>query len=57
MVDNITSVISSVLSAITTIITPPTGTSDASLAYAALLALPVLGGTIAFARRLVKKSR
>lgn len=57
MVDNISSVVSAILSGITTLITPPTGTSDAALAYAALLALPFTGGIVAFARRLVKKSR
>lgn len=57
MTDSISSVVTAVLSGITTLITPPSGTSEASLAYAAILALPFAGGIVAFARRLVKKSR
>lgn len=56
MVSEITSAVTGILSAIETIITPA-GSNDAIVAYAPLLALPILGGVVAFARRLVKKSR
>lgn len=56
MIDDITAVVSGVISAIGTLINPANSGGTAA-AYAALLALPILGGTVAFARRLVKKSR
>jgi hypothetical protein len=59
MIADITTVVTGILSSITNIIDPTTGSSSSSaaVAYAAVLALPILGGTVAFARRLIKKSR
>lgn len=56
MVADITSAVNGIITAITSIISPA-GSGDSAVAYVALLALPILGGTVAFARRLVKKSR
>lgn len=57
MIENITSVVTAVISGITTLITPASGNSGDVLAYSVVLALPVVGGIVAFARRLVKKAR
>lgn len=59
MIADITTAVSGIIEAITSIIMPnvSSGTNSAAVAYAALLALPILGGSVAFARRLVKKSR
>lgn len=57
MISDITSAVTGILTAIETLIVPSTGQSATAVAYAALLALPVLGGTVAMARRLIKKAR
>lgn len=58
MIADITSAVSGIITALESIILPTAGgDSVTAAAYAALLALPILGGTVAFARRLVKKSR
>lgn len=58
MVDEITTAVTGILTAITNIISPSGGAgSTAAAAYAAIFALPVLGGVVAFSRRLIKKSR
>lgn len=56
MIADITSAVTGILTAVGTLITPDAG-SNAAVAYVALLALPVLGGTVAMARRLIKKAR
>lgn len=56
MIADITSAVTGIITSITSIISPA-GTGDSAVAYAALLALPILGGVVAFSRRLVKKSR
>lgn len=57
MVDSISAVVSGVLSAIGTLIDPLPSGSTTAVAYTTLMALPILGGTVAFTRRLIKKSR
>lgn len=56
MVSDITSAVTGILSAVTSLISP-TGEGTTAAAYVALLALPVLGGSVALARRLIKKAR
>lgn len=58
MIADITSAVTGILTAIESLILPSTGSTQVqAVAYAALLALPVLGGTVAMARRLIKKAR
>lgn len=58
MIADITSAVTGILTAIESLILPATGSTQVqAVAYAALLALPVLGGTVAMARRLIKKAR
>lgn len=58
MVADITSAVTGILTAIENIIVPTAGAdSTAAAAYAAIFALPILGGVVAFSRRLIKKSR
>ena len=58
MIADITSAVSGIITAIESLIVPTGGTESTSpAAYAALFALPILGGVVAFTRRLVKKSR
>lgn len=60
MIADITSAITGILTAVETLLTPTSGGSGAgatAVAWAAVLALPVLGGTVALARRLIKKAR
>jgi len=57
LVEDITSALTGILSGISSLISPAGGTGNASAAYAAVLALPILGGVVAFTRRLIKKSR
>lgn len=56
MVEDITAALTGILSGISSLINPLAGQTNAA-AYAAVLALPILGGVVAFGRRLVKKSR
>lgn len=56
MVADITTLISGIITNLGSLIDLG-GTGDNTIAYAALLALPVLGGVVAFGRRLVKKAR
>lgn len=58
MIADITTAISGIITAIESVISPNgSGSEAATVAYAALLALPILGGVVAFSRRLIKKSR
>lgn len=58
MIDDITSAITGIFTALTSMLSTGTGTTEAGArAYVAILALPVLGGTVALARRLIKKAR
>lgn len=59
MIENITTLLSGILSAISTLIDPTVAGETVATAapYVALLALPVLGGIVAFTVRLVKKAR
>lgn len=59
MIENMTTLISGIITAVTDLINPTTGTGNATaaVAYAGLLAMPVLAGVVAFARRLVKKAK
>lgn len=58
MISDITEIVTGVLSGISSLIAPTgSGSGSAAVAYVAVLALPVLGGTVAFARRLIKKAR
>lgn len=60
MIENMTTLISGIITAITDLIDPSVaqGTSTTvAVAYVALLAMPVLAGVVAFARRLVKKAK
>lgn len=59
MIENMTTLISGIITAVTNLINPTTGTGNATeaVAYAALLAMPVLAGVVVFARRLVKKAK
>lgn len=58
MVAEITSAVTGILTALGSLIDPGSSSGTGTIvAYAPLLALPVLGGCAAFARRLVKKSR
>lgn len=56
MVADITTALSGILEGIGSLVDPMAGTTNPA-AYAAVLSLPVLGGVVAFARRLIKKSR
>lgn len=56
MIENMTTLISGILTAIETLISPDADASNA-VAYIALLAMPVLTGVVVFARRLVKKAK
>lgn len=58
MITTITTAVTGILSAIGTLINPVLGEGTGSeAAYTAVLALPILGGVVAMARRLIKKSR
>lgn len=58
MIDNMTTLISGVISSIETLISPVgSGEGATAVAYVALLAMPVLAGVVVFARRLVKKAK
>lgn len=63
MIEDITSAVSGILTALASLVDPSasssTGGTPVTVAapYIALLALPVLGGTVAFARKLIKKAR
>lgn len=50
-----TSLISGIITALGDLIDPTDSTN--AVAYVALLAMPVLAGVVAFARRLVKKAK
>ena len=53
-----TTLISGILEALESLISPLTTESGTTaVAYVALLAMPVLAGVVAFARRLVKKAK
>ena len=59
MIEDITSAITGIFTALTSLISPGSAgaTTANAAAYVAILALPVLGGTVALARRLIKKAR
>lgn len=59
MIEDITTGVSGILTALGSLLDPATssGTNASAVAYVALLALPVLGGCIAMARKLIKKTR
>lgn len=60
MIEDITSGVTGILTALTSLLNPHVagGSGNGSaVAYVALLALPVLGGSIAMARKLIKKTR
>lgn len=58
MVADIGTLISGILTSLGTLIDLGSSSGTATVVpYAALLALPVLGGVVAFGRRLVKKAR
>lgn len=56
MIADMTTLISGIITSIETLISP-SGTGDSTVAYVALLAMPVLAGVVVFARRLVKKAK
>ena len=55
MVEDMTTLLGGIITSIKTLIEP--GRADTAVAYVSLLAIPVLGGIVAFARRLVKKAK
>lgn len=59
MIADITTAVSGLISAISGILSPvsTSGTTGEAVTWIALLALPVLGGSVAMARKLIKKAR
>lgn len=58
MIADMTTLISGIIDSIETLISPVAGeTSTTTVAYVALLAMPVLAGVVAFTRRLVKRAK
>lgn len=56
MIADMTTLISGIITAIETLISPEADGTN-TVAYIALLAMPVLAGVVVFARRLVKRAK
>lgn len=59
MIADITSAITGIFTALESLLTVHSGNAQggSDVAWIAIVALPVLGGTVALARRLIKKAR
>lgn len=57
MIADITTAVTGIFTALGSLLSPTSGETASAVAWAALLALPVAGGVVALAKRLVRKAR